>query len=229
MPDTSADDVEQVLSSLEDLLEKIESEHGGRSRSLLPASLARIAGTADLPGLIESAKGSVNDIRGILDIDDEYSTGDTVYVSDTAVMAINELTTLLEDIAVELEDEDDEELADLVDRHVTLLDHVVENSADSPDRDPATRAIEEMQSSIESSDLGGTGGSSETSGSSDAGQGPTDPEDAEKVTDIAIGDGENTTHENESASTEDDPVGVSVDDELDQIKSQLGLEDEDDD
>lgn len=152
----STQDVDQILSSLESLLDRIEDEApGGRGGStLLPASVKRFMGRADTASLARSANNSVDDLRKILDIDEDHSTDEDARLSDSARLAAGELEDILRDLADELEDVSaPEEVVDAVDKHRKALEALLDATEDAtPDKDPTTRAMEEMQSSIAADD-----------------------------------------------------------------------------
>lgn len=216
MSNPTAEDVEKIITNLESLLAQANDQYGGRTRStIVPTAVKRMFGKGDVPELIDSAKGTIDNLRGIMDIDEDYASSNNTYLSDSAILAVNELSETLNELAAELENSHDAtEMADAVDNHGKLLEKVAEQAKQEPTKDPTKRAIDKMQSSIDDAGLDRPG---------DLGKSNDDSHgDADNVTNIDIGGGNSSKKDNTS---DDDPVGISVDDELNTIKDDLDLDD----
>lgn len=200
MTEVTGDKVEQVLDSLETVLDGLEEEHGKNS-SFLP-SLKQLIGDGDVPSLVASAESSVDNIRGILDIDAEYSS-DEVKLSGSAKLSLQELVNTLTSVENEL---DHEGQIEAVKSHRVVLEELLDaaEGQEGPDKNPATRAMQEMKESIENDPDLKTDFNTSSSSSEEK--------------DIPVGDGGQTQSENDEF--------VDVDDELSQIKDSLDIDDD---
>ncbi len=214
MSEPTAENVEKVLQNLETLLDQANDQYGGRTRSsIVPTSVKRLFGRGSTAELISSAEKTIQNLRGIIDIDGEYNRGDELYLSDSAVLAVTELQEILSDLAAELDNSHEaEEMADAIDAHANLLNKVVSGAKSEPSDNPMERAMDEMQSTIEAAGL-------DDLGNSKSKKGEEKYADADSVTSINVTDGDSQTDEEDT-----DPVGVSVDSELETIKEELDLD-----